>query len=409
MWHKPPQNGRMKEETQRSRSFLFSALSAVVATLVDVKEIYLCDNGVVSINLPQSSQNYGTQLSRSTHPKFLTLMERLVQVVTGSADLRIINSHLFRTRTEVFELIRNCGCSRLLQESVSCAHTEGRTRLQPHCGVCSQCIDRRFASIAAGMEEFDMVERYEIDIFRHSLPEGVPRTHAENYVRFAHQLERADDIGPFFTEFPAAYDAVPDTGFAPEFTQKLFDLFQRHQKLVNGAIEKQLQRNLKDIRRGTLPSDCLLRIVATADALIDPCVKYVNRLRELIVPALPAAFQTQTARNERHVQDVAESVFIAARVELDREAPQIPFAAVLTKPDFSSNVEGALFIEFKYPKSRARLNNTQTEMTSRVTVYRDQGAAILFVVYDPSRSIRDDAKFVATFERHENVWVAVVR
>lgn len=48
-------------------------------------------------------------------------------------------------------------------------------------------------------------------------------------------------------------------------------------------------------------------------------------------------------------------------------------------------------------------------MTSRVVIYRDQGASVLFVVYDPNRTILDDQEFVGAYERHERVWVAMVR
>jgi hypothetical protein len=131
----------------------------------------------------------------------------------------------------------------------------------------------------------------------------------------------------------------------------------------------------------------------------------------LVSKSLPAAFQTQEAKNERHVQDVGEAVFQAAKEQLQREAPQIPFGAVTTKPDFSDAPKETmpLFIEFKYINNRARLNHVQTEMTSRVTVYGDQGAWILFIVYDPKRTITDDDEFMRAFEKHEGVWVGVVR
>ncbi len=82
-----------------------------------------------------------------------------------------------------------------------------------------------------------------------------------------------------------------------------------------------------------------------------------------------------------------------------------------TKPDFAKAEGGRvpLFVEFKYVKSRARLNGIVTEMTSRVTVYGDQGAWILFIVYDPKRAITDDEKFGREFEKHEGVWIGISR
>jgi hypothetical protein len=134
----------------------------------------------------------------------------------------------------------------------------------------------------------------------------------------------------------------------------------------------------------------------------DRRISYVDRLRSLITKSLPAAFQTQAAKNERHIQDVGEAVFQAANEQLQREAPQFPFRAVTTKPDFSDAPKGTtpLFIEFKYTNKRARLNRIRTEMTSRVTVYWDQGAWIMFVVFDPKRNISNDEAFGIAFEKH---------
>ena len=39
------------------------------------------------------------------------------------------------------------------------------TMLHPHCGQCSQCIDRRFAILAAGQEHEDPAEAYKVDLF----------------------------------------------------------------------------------------------------------------------------------------------------------------------------------------------------------------------------------------------------
>jgi hypothetical protein len=195
------------------------------------------------------------------------------------------------------------------------------------------------------------------------------------------------------------------------YAQALWELFQRHQQTVNGIIEICIQQFASEIRQASLPTTCLLRIVTAGHHTIDPQSRYVKRLQTLLCKSLPAAFQTQRAQNERHVQDVGESVLQAAQEQLHRESPQIPFATVTTKPDFSamSMHRMPLFVEFKYVKERRQLNKTITEMTSRVLIYRDQGARVLFIVYDPKRTITDDEKFALDFEIHEGVWVGISR
>ena len=88
----------------------------------------------------------------------------------------------------------------------------------------------------------------------------------------------------------------------------------------------------------------------------------------------------------------------------------LPFAGIGIKPDFADRLDsGWLYLEFKYPKDRSRLNSVITEMTSRVTVYRSQDARVMFLVYDPARTILDDSAFKNDFERHAGVRVVISR
>lgn len=407
------QGTRSIEFSQRSRSFLFASIGAITANLLKVDDVLLSDNGVVSLNLPQSGQNVGTVLSRSTHPKYLRLVEGLLRMITDQATLTITNSLLLKTKKEVVEMIAGSGHPDLLQETVSCAHVEGKTKLKPHCGVCTQCIDRRFAAVAADLEKHDLPARYELDVFSDAISKGEHRAHIENYVRHARRLEELQDTDVFFSTFPQLLDCLTAGDDADARGKEFYDLLQRHQVGVNSVLEKLVRDAAPAIRRGGLKKDSLLALVAGGTIAEDERIRCVNRLRELLQKSLPAAFKTKAAANESVVQDAGQTAFIAAKETLTKEGPQLPFATISTKPDFSNTTtaapRNALFLEFKFLKARARLNSAVTELTSRVVVYRDQGAWALFVVYDPLRCIVDDDAFCRDFERHEGIFVAIVR
>ena len=53
------------------------------------------------------------------------------------------------------------------------------TRLKTHCGRCSQCLDRRFGTLAAGMADVDPEEMYDTDLLTGARVEDVDRTMAE--------------------------------------------------------------------------------------------------------------------------------------------------------------------------------------------------------------------------------------
>lgn len=401
------------ETTQRSRSFLFLTLGVIVARQLDIRDVFIPDNGVVSLNLPKTPQLAGTLASRSTHPKFVRRFQELCDLVFPG-KVRIENPLLYCTRAEALSILHNRGCTDLLQETVSCAKARGRPAATPHCGVCSQCVDRRFGSLAAGLEKHDLSERYGKDIFIDHLAEGEARTQAESYVRYAIEIDSSSDDS-LFQRFGELYDCIlPDDPNPDNTARKLISLLRRHAEQVLSVTKDILQQHATSFVKGNLPSTCLLRLVATGSHLRSPRSAYVEQITEILQQALPKAFQSKSPASEHLLQDATEAALSSAMTKLNREVPLMPFAGVSTKPDFSILGEGAstdwLFIEMKYPKTRQRLNGVITEITSRIHIYQQQGAYVLFGVYDPNRSIVDDSKFISDLEAiSQSAWVIVVR
>lgn len=114
----------------------------------------------------------------------------------------IANTIWDQTRSEGLALLKAAGLEELLQESNSCSNIRGLPNVKPHCGVCLQCVDRRFATIAAGLQDYDLKERYKTDVFRHELPEGKARDTAVSYVRFARRVSAAEGDDDLLLEFP---------------------------------------------------------------------------------------------------------------------------------------------------------------------------------------------------------------
>ncbi|MBL0889490.1 MAG: 7-cyano-7-deazaguanine synthase [Gemmatimonadaceae bacterium] len=402
---------RPSEFSQRSRAFLFSSLAAIATHLCGAREIRLCDNGVVSLNLPPSGQCIGTTLSRSTHPAFLRHLETFLRLVLEDASLKVTNTLIFRTKREVVQMVSRLGKPDMIQETVSCAHTEGKTRGQPHCGTCTQCIDRRFATIAAGVAEHDLVGRYEADIFTTPLKDGQDRTHAENYVRFAQELGTYDNASAFaVARLPDLTLALPDSGL-DEYIQSVYELLQRHQADVHRVLEVMVRAHASDIARGSLSPHCLLSILGAVGAAPGPQRAFVTRLGDILVDSIPAAFRSQKPTSEAQMQDVGEAALRAAGERLTREAPQTPFGTVSVRPDFSRELPGehSLYVEFKLVKHRRDVGRTHGQIAQDLVQYPAE-CWILFVVYDPTSAIRDPVAFSNEFAiRRERVVVRVIR
>ena len=384
---------------------MYLALGSAVADVLDISKVRLCDNGVVSVNLPQSSQTVGTFASRSTHPKYIALAQEFIRHAFNRPTFTIRNSLLFKTKSEVMHVIRDSGHPGLLQETVSCGHTLQSTTMQPHCGTCSQCIDRRFSGIVAGMENHDSPGRYKVDIFADPIPDGAPRVYVEGYIRYAHELSKLRTADEFAEAYPEIFDCATD-GNVDQTISELWDMLNRHQTGVNKVLEDLIRKNATSIVAGDFVKGGLIEMIVGRANSRDLREAFARRLGSHIIEGLPLAFRRKKPQNEGDVQDVGDAIFVTAKERLIREGPQLPFASISTKPDFS---EDGLFVEFKFVKERNRLNGIVTEMTSRVTIYRAQNMSVLFVVYDPENFIPNDSQFVSDFEQYPGIWVVLCR
>jgi hypothetical protein len=142
--------------------------------------------------------------------------------------------------------------------------------------------------------------------------------------------------------------------------------------------------------------------------LQEPLEKYAMKIKRLLTRSIRIAFQSRKPQSEKDVQEEGEAALAAAGEKLDRESPMLCYSLVQTKPDFST-VDNNLFIEMKFLNRREKLNAIVTQISSRITIYRDQGAHVLFVVYDAADIISDDEKFVQDFEKHDGIYVVVIR
>ena len=246
------------ERTQRTRSFLFASLASACAHHLGIREVVLADNGVVSLNLPINRQFSGALATRSTHSKFIRLFNELLGEVFADPP-QVRNPLWNRTRSEALRLLAERGNADLLETTVSCSRARGLTRAMPQCGYCSQCVDRRFGAIHAGVDAYDPGERYRLDVFTDELPAGEARTVATSYLTFARTVERLNDEA-LFEEFPELFDCFSDESEARELVQML----RRHAESVLGAMSEVVARKADALAAGSLPNHCLVRLAADA-------------------------------------------------------------------------------------------------------------------------------------------------
>jgi len=401
---------RAVEMTQRTRSFLYLSIAAATASQLGIGKIYICENGVVSANIPISGQNVGTLLTRSTHPKFLRLFQQFIENLFD-ANISVVNPFVFFTKTELLSKLETWGQSELMEATVSCSYTQGKTKMQPQCGTCLQCVNRRFSAMAGGLEKYDKREYYEKDVFLDPLQEGKETVCAQGYVRSALEISEMNDM-QFFAKYPELDEVVSNLGIsAEEGGQKLYDLFQRHANEVIKVVTSTCSKHQRELLVGKLPENCLISMLASRRHLLEPINVYADKIASILQKALPKDFQTEKPKSELRVQESVEAALSAADERLRRECPMLSYSIIQTKPDFANirDYNRMLFIEIKFLNNRRKLNRIMTEITSRITIYRDQGAFVLFVVYDANRVIKDEDEFVRDLVKHDGINAVVVR
>ena len=153
----------LHERTTRSRSLLFIAGALAAASAVGPGvPVYVPENGWIGLNVPLTRARTGSASTRTTHPRFLTLLTTACRAI--GLDNPIVNPYRLQSKGEMLRACRNRRrLARMAPNTVSCAHPETprwRDRAQGNCGYCLPCLVRRAALARIGQ---DRAEEYAWD------------------------------------------------------------------------------------------------------------------------------------------------------------------------------------------------------------------------------------------------------
>jgi hypothetical protein len=253
------------EFTQRTRSFLYVAAGAVVARALGRSRVRFYENGVTSLNLPMSPQIVGARASQTTNPRVLAGFSKLLSAVFRTA-FRVDNPFQWTTKAGVLRGLAAAGCADLCAQTVSCVETRHRTLQFPHCGKCSQCLDRRLAAIAAELtNDQDPPSGYESDVLTGRLDEQ-EQILFESYIGIARRFAKMTDVRSFLSECGEANRALRSFDMSPnEAAKHIFKLCREHGAEICRALATALRgRGAAEIRQ-TNPPNCLLSIACNGE------------------------------------------------------------------------------------------------------------------------------------------------
>jgi len=145
--------------SQRSRSIVFIAYAALVASCLDPqragspKKCFVSENGFVSLNPPLTPMRVGSLSTRTTHPTYFGHLQSVFD--KAGLDLEIRNNYSLKTKGE---MLQECKDQKLLRALAHTSTSCGRflTYNYNHCGRCVPCMVRRAAFLKWG--ESDQTE-----------------------------------------------------------------------------------------------------------------------------------------------------------------------------------------------------------------------------------------------------------
>lgn len=273
----------VNENSQRTRSFLFACLAVAVARMFGKDRFDVYENGVVSINLPIARDIQGARATRTTHPKVLRGFEAIFSALFDR-PIQIGTPFQWLTKKEIVSKLSEHGLAHLLAQTVSCVHPRAWTSEKRHCGTCFQCIDRRFAILAAGLEESDPAEQYRLDLLTGDRSSDRDLRTAIAYVKFFQTLAGAPKAR-FLANYPQIASAL---GWFPNVTadaakDRLYDLLQRHAADVLAVIAEETVRHKDALVWAELPAGSLLSMCFNRGQIeISPPLDYDRQVKDFM-------------------------------------------------------------------------------------------------------------------------------
>lgn len=142
------------ERSTRGRSIVFFAFAALATSALahtDGKsEIFVPENGFISLNVALNPGRFGSYSTKTTHPVFLQRLQAIWDAVEIPAVLKM--PYQFKTKGEMLD---ECADQVMLKQLVGQSTSCGRFGYYgyTHCGRCVPCQVRRAAFLKAGQTD----------------------------------------------------------------------------------------------------------------------------------------------------------------------------------------------------------------------------------------------------------------
>jgi 7-cyano-7-deazaguanine synthase in queuosine biosynthesis len=397
-------NGRAVSETQRTRTFIYGSIAFALASALKQDHISFYENGITSLNFPRRQDLLNSRASRTTHPKTMILLGEFLSHV-AEKQTTVTNTYRWKTKADVLDVIKSFNAQNLIPSAVTCSITPMTRGEHTHCGGCFQCIDRRFSASAVDLTDVDYSGLYTFDFLSESISDPQIKTAIIDYVRLGIEFNDSS-IDSFYNDWLTEIAEAMCTGDNEvTFIPKLYGLVKRFGQQTVHALNNFNLRD--DVTKEPIPNT-LLQIIHHREYLKDEPERFALSLSNKLKRAIPSMFIKNRPRDENDFNDKLNGLIQNDNEGYRREFPVTSFGLAKVIPDHEV-MKCNLIIESKYLRS----NTTASKITESIAadlVKYPEAAYIVFVIYDPDRSIKDDHVFIRDIEaKRKSCMVSIIR
>lgn len=256
---------RAKEETQRTRTFLFTSIAYAMSHALSLPGFSIYENGITSLNFPTQQNQMNSRASRTTHPKTVALLQNFYNTFTEQDKRKLVIHTPFmeKTKSDILRIFTETNNQDLISSSVSCSKTFYSNDSPTHCGSCSQCIDRRFATYASETDDFDESGIYAFDFIKETIDDEEDMTMLIDYFRRSKNFSEWDYptfSNKMFNQLVNILDYVEGDNNDAK-ARKIWYLCQKHGREIEAASRRMRELHDDNLFR-KLSEKSFLKIIA---------------------------------------------------------------------------------------------------------------------------------------------------
>jgi len=235
--------------------------------------------------------------------------------------------------------------------------------MHTHCGLCSQCVDRRLNALAAELtNDEDPQEMYASDVAT-GARQGPDLTMVERYIGTSLEIDGMRNAGEFLTKFPEASRVLRHVDMSADAAaEAIFKLHKDHANDIRRTLAKLVSEGADAVVRRVHPPNCLLSIAVGRQATLQSTSSASSTNKSESDGRPFADSETFTAKYRQHVIPLGNTLEYALFERLSRKTGIYISNATIASDVWNDDEVEKITIQRTVCNLRRRLRDTGLEI-----------------------------------------------